>query len=38
MAALRANINAETRVPQTVPELVAHYLRHELSRKACASQ
>ena len=38
VAALRSNINAEVRVPQTVAELVSHYKEHELSRKAYASQ
>jgi integrase len=38
VAALRSNINAEVRVPQTVAELMSHYKEHELSRKAYASQ
>jgi len=38
VAALRSNINAEVRVPQTVAELIVHYRDHELSRKAFASQ
>lgn len=38
VAALRSNINAEVRVPQTVAELIVHYRDHELNRKAFASQ
>jgi len=38
VAALRTNINAEIRVPQTVAELIGHYREHELGRKAYASQ
>ena len=38
VAALRSNINAEVRVPQTVAELIVHYRHHELNRKAFASQ
>lgn len=38
VAALRSNINAEIRVPQTVAELIVHYREHELDRKAFASQ
>ncbi len=30
--ALRANINSETRSPETVSELIEHYTRHELGR------
>jgi integrase len=37
--ALRAKINAEVRTPETVAQLVAHYLKHELTleRKAFAT-
>jgi integrase len=38
VAALRTNINAEVRVPQTVSELIVHYRDHELNRKAFASR
>ena len=37
--ALRANINSEVRSPETVNDLIAHYLKHELTteRKAFAT-
>jgi len=38
VATLRSNINSEIRVPQTVAELIVHYGKHELGRKAFASQ
>ena len=39
VAAFRANINVEVRVPITVSELIAHYRKHELTgdKKAYAT-
>jgi len=39
VASFRANINAEVRVPETVSDLTAHYLKHELTadKKAYAT-
>jgi site-specific recombinase XerD len=39
VASFRANINAEVRLPETVSDLTAHYLKHELTadKKAYAT-